>query len=135
MSCSQVKPIPPCTWTADAPTRGSSSAANASAIVAARWRSTRRRGVDRPTGVVAGGARELHGAQHVGAQVLHRLEGADRRVELAPLLRVVDRDLERAGRGADALDHCGDSEPVDGLGDGERRVADPRADGRARRRA
>src|SRR5262249_7701801 len=80
-------------------------------------------GVGGPARVVRARARELDGAEHVGAQVLHGLERADRTVELASLLRVVDRHLEGAGGGADTVDNGGDLNAVDGLGDRARRVA------------
>ena len=52
-------------------------------------------GVGGPARVVRAGAGELDGAEHVGAEVLHGLERADRAVELSPLLRVLDRHLQR----------------------------------------
>ena len=45
---------------------------------------------------VDGRARDLGAHEHVGAQVLDRLERADRAVELHPLLRVRDRQLGAA---------------------------------------
>ena len=76
-----------------------------------------------PARVVRPGPGQLDGAEHVGAEVLHRLERADRAVELASLLRVLDGHLERPRRGADAVDDRRDPEAVDGLCDRARCVA------------
>ena len=69
--------------------------------------------VECPACVVARGAAELDGAQHVGTQVLHCLERADRFVELHALLRVLDREFERALGGAHPVERRGDTEPVE----------------------
>ena len=116
--------MPPCTWIARRAHRYSSSAANASAIVAARCRSVqaRRRSPSTRSSRRRARAPRRAACRRTGAARPGRSRsGAS---NCSPLLRVLDRDLERAGRGADAVDHRGDREPVDGLGDGERRVAD-----------
>ena len=74
--------------------------------------------VRRPARVVARGAAELDRAQHVGAQVLHGLERADRLVELHAFLRVLDRQLQRARRGPDTVDDVRHREPVERAADG-----------------
>ena len=117
MSCSHVKPMPPKTWIAVPPSAANASLANAVASVAARWASAAIGVVGRPARVVARGAPQLDGAQHVGAQVLDRLERADRLVELHALLGVLDHHLQRARGGADTVDDVRDREPVDRAGD------------------
>ena len=52
---------------------------------------------------VDGDARQLRAHRHVGAEVLHRLERADRPVELAALLRVVDGQLGESVGHPDAV--------------------------------
>ena len=123
MSCSHVKPIPPNTWIAVPPSCANASLANAPASVAARWRLLGRRVVGRPARVVARGAAELDGAQHVGAEMLDRLERADRLVELHPLLGVLDRELERARRGTDAVDDVRGGQAIERAGHCAARVA------------
>src|SRR5262249_47443490 len=59
---------------------------------------------DRPRGEVPRSARLLDLHEHVGALVLDRLERADRLIELAPVLRVLDRDLEQALARSDTLE-------------------------------
>ena len=113
MSCSHVKPMPPNTWIAVPPSCGNASAANALRQRRGAVRLLGRRVVERPARVVRRGAAELDRAQHVGAQVLHGLERADRLAELHALLRVLDRELERALRGADTVDHVRHAEPVE----------------------
>ena len=63
----------------------------------------------RPARVVRAGPAELERAQHVGAEVLHGLERADRLVELRPLLRVLDRELERTRAAPTPSTTSGDS--------------------------
>ena len=84
-------------------------------------------------------ARRLDLGGHLGAQVLHRLERADRAAELLALLRVGDRHLERAIARAEQVGRERDARRVErrerdaGRLDPGRRAARRRS--RARRRA
>ena len=60
-------------------------------------------GVARPARVVARRPAQLDGPQHVRAEVLHRLEGADRHAELLSLLGVLDGVLQQPAGGAQHL--------------------------------
>ncbi len=65
--------------------------------------------------------------------MLHGLERADRLVELHAFLRVLDRQLQRARRGADAVDDVRNREPVERAADGRVRVGVSAAEASARR--
>ena len=90
-SCSQVKPIPPRTWSAEAGTSHRRPPARRRHRRGQRQRL--RLGVGGPCRVVGERAGLLGGQQHRGAAVRDRLVGADGPVELLALARVVHGHL------------------------------------------
>ena len=93
-SCSQVKPMPPCTWieaSGDPP-------AGVGGVGLGHRGGQRQRlglGVGGPGGAVDGRARVLGLQQHLRAAVGDRLVGADRPAELLAVFGVLDRHLHR----------------------------------------
>ena len=121
-SCSHVKPMPPWIWMQSLALSTASCTATAPAVAAASS-SCRRSSVESsPRDDVAGGNGRIPGCcggklaagEHVGAQVLDRLEAADGAAELLAHLRVRRGGLLRPARDAGGL----------GRGDGDVQVAD-----------
>ena len=58
-------------------------------------------------------AGELHGFVHVDAQVLHRLERADRLAELAPHFGIFDDEVQHCSRRPKRVSGPGDDHVID----------------------
>ena len=102
-SCSQVKPMPPCTWMLSSRScaRRHGEGRPRPPRPASSWsRRDRPRPAPRPTPAAVA---ELGRHQHVGAVVLDRLERRDGAAELLAHLGVVDRGVHALGGPADGL--------------------------------
>ena len=93
--------MPPWTWIHVFALATAASAASSAAPAAARAASPTS-GWSTLTAAASTPAGGLGADEHVRAEVLDRLERADRPAELVPALRVVDREAARRGGDADA---------------------------------
>ena len=91
-SCSQVKPMPPCTWMLSLASRSAAGMASVAAT-AAVYESWSPPIGGRPGRVPDRRGRQLGGDEHVGAVVLDRLEHRDRAAELLAHLGVLGGHL------------------------------------------
>ena len=108
-STSHVNPMPPCTWMPDLPLREGGVAGHDLGAAAAARPGRRRSGRRARTAArVHRGTRDLGPHEHVGAEVLDRLERADHPPELLALLGVRGRELGGARRASPSCRRAGE---------------------------